>query len=632
MKRSKPIKKLIALILIVLMFGLFLPVPVSTQQEYSADEYYNTAYKTFQKQQYEQTFEYCKKAIEMYKKAGIKNENYAYAYILLGRIYADYYSQYDEAIKMYQKAIKLAKEIGKEEIEAFSYNNIGAVYDSQGKYKEALENYRKALAINKKAYGEEHPDVAINYNNIGEVYRKQGKYEEALENYRKALAINKKAYGEEHPDVAIDYNNIGAVYYDKKDYHNAEQNFVQAVNIIEKIRKQGGFSAKEDYDMLVQGYRDILKHPLNPGEKYYKQGASIYSSRGVRVKEKKIEKKEKISYKQARKELNECLYKSLIEPVLKETKDKTITIIPSGILGFLPYETLQDEQGEYLIQKREIRYSPSVSILYKVRRKSKSMGIKTILCFGGAKYEKEVSAKEYTKLSEKEKEYYIALARGGEGIDDIYRNQGISWEELPGTLKEVEEIGELYYTVKSKDFNNSIIREGKVSEERIKQMSRIKALKKYRMLHFAVHGNFDVQLPELSCVVLSRPELIPEKEQKKYRVKEDGYLTLGEVMVLELDSDLVMLSACQTGLGEIMSGEGVIGLTQSFLMAGTRRVGVSLWSVADVSTKEFMIAFYKKLKAGKDSHKAIKQVKLEFIKSKKWSHPYFWSPFVLYGK
>jgi CHAT domain-containing protein len=103
---------------------------------------------------------------------------------------------------------------------------------------------------------------------------------------------------------------------------------------------------------------------------------------------------------------------------------------------------------------------------------------------------------------------------------------------------------------------------------------------------------------------------------------------------LKLNADLVTLSACRTGLGKLVSGEGVLGLTRAFLYAGTRSVLASLWNVNDTATAELMTAFYRNLKRDLSKDEALRQAKLELLHGKQpaWRHPYFWASFVLIGE
>jgi CHAT domain-containing protein len=121
--------------------------------------------------------------------------------------------------------------------------------------------------------------------------------------------------------------------------------------------------------------------------------------------------------------------------------------------------------------------------------------------------------------------------------------------------------------------------------------------------------------------------------------KEDGFLRTDEVFNLHLGAPLVMLSACETGLGKEKRGEGVMGLTRAFMYAGAPTVGVSLWSVADKSTAELMTDFYKRLlatspaasSAGPSASAAMRDAQLAMIAGKKYSAPFYWAPFVLVG-
>jgi CHAT domain-containing protein len=147
----------------------------------------------------------------------------------------------------------------------------------------------------------------------------------------------------------------------------------------------------------------------------------------------------------------------------------------------------------------------------------------------------------------------------------------------------------------------------------------------YRILHFATHGLLDDQHPELSGVVLS---LVDEAGKPR-----DGFLRLNEIYNLRLRADLVVLSACQTGLGKEVRGEGLIGLTRGFMYAGARSVAASLWKVDDVATRELMKRFYGKMfKSGLKPAAALRAAQLEMSQTRQWQSPYYWAGFVLQGE
>jgi CHAT domain-containing protein len=207
-------------------------------------------------------------------------------------------------------------------------------------------------------------------------------------------------------------------------------------------------------------------------------------------------------------------------------------------------------------------------------------------------------------------------------VRNAYGALGIrTWNNLPGTLSEVNNIKDV---VKKAEIFTGI----DVTEKKIKELSGNGKLSEYKVLHFATHGRVVPEVPELSAVVLSQFE----NEQGR----EDGFLCMGEIAKLDIKADFVSLSACETGLGKIYGGEGVVGLTQSFLLAGANAVSVSLWQVADESTSQFMVSMYDRVQDKDISYAdAMTEVKRRFISGDfgdKYKSPYFWAPFVYYGK
>jgi tetratricopeptide (TPR) repeat protein len=150
-------------------------------------------------------------------------------------------------------------------------------------------------------------------------------------------------------------------------------------------------------------------------------------------------------------------------------------------------------------------------------------------------------------------------------------------------------------------------------------------LGRYRYLHFATHGLLDSERPGLSALVLS---LVDERG-----APQDGFLRAHEIYNLNLPAELVVLSACQTGLGKEIKGEGLVGLTRGFMYAGAARVMVSLWNVNDKATSELMAKFYQKmLKEGQRPAAALRSAQVEMWRQRQWQSPYFWAAFVLQGE
>lgn len=146
---------------------------------------------------------------------------------------------------------------------------------------------------------------------------------------------------------------------------------------------------------------------------------------------------------------------------------------------------------------------------------------------------------------------------------------------------------------------------------------------RWRAIHFACHGLIDPDRPTLSSLALTAGD------------GEDGYLTVGEILRMELPADLAVLSACETGVGKVQTGEGIVGFTRAFMYAGAPRVLCSLWKVDDEATKELMTRFYAhwnpKEGKGRGAAEALRAAQEEIRKDERWAHPYYWGAWVLWG-
>jgi CHAT domain-containing protein/uncharacterized protein (UPF0332 family) len=158
-----------------------------------------------------------------------------------------------------------------------------------------------------------------------------------------------------------------------------------------------------------------------------------------------------------------------------------------------------------------------------------------------------------------------------------------------------------------------------------RKMAMSDELSQYRIIHFSTHGLLDSRHPELSGLVLS---LVDEVGQP-----QEGFLRLHEIYNLRLNADLVVLSACQTGLGKDVRGEGLIGLTRGFMYAGAPRVVASLWQVDDAASAELMKRFYRGMLQEKlPPAAALRAAQIEMLKKRHWQSPYYWGAFVLQGE
>jgi CHAT domain-containing protein len=197
--------------------------------------------------------------------------------------------------------------------------------------------------------------------------------------------------------------------------------------------------------------------------------------------------------------------------------------------------------------------------------------------------------------------------------------QGLPLARLAGTRTEAEQIVRF---AKTGGAQTDLWLDLEASEDNLQNRD----LSRFRVVHVATHGLLDAERPQFTGLVLS---LVGNRGG-------DGFVRTDEVFNLRLGSPLVMLSACETGLGKEKRGEGVIGLTRAFMYAGAPTVGVSLWSVADKSTADLMTDFYKRLLASGTEltapAAAMRGAQLALIDGKKYSAPFYWAPFVLVGE
>jgi len=197
---------------------------------------------------------------------------------------------------------------------------------------------------------------------------------------------------------------------------------------------------------------------------------------------------------------------------------------------------------------------------------------------------------------------------------------------LPGSESEVKSI---FNEFDKENFKTKVELKENASESRIKSGE----LENYKYIHFATHGFVNSEKPELSGLLLAQ---VADSTNEQ----NDGILYSGEIYNLKLNADLVVLSACETGLGKIKKGEGIIGLTRALLYAGAKNLMVSLWQVSDQSTSDLMISFYKNLLDEKSARLTnqvryaplLQQAKLKMIGDAKFAHPFYWSPFILIGQ
>jgi CHAT domain-containing protein len=266
------------------------------------------------------------------------------------------------------------------------------------------------------------------------------------------------------------------------------------------------------------------------------------------------------------------LYGRLIGPVRMRLNNHRLIIAPYGVLHHVPFGALSDG-ARFLADDMTVVYLPSASTIKYVRGRPANDSPQAVLAFGDPDLGKPELELRFAKL-------------------------------------EAERVASV--------FAGSIVLTGKAaSKAKLRELGA-----RFRYLHFATHGIFDVVHPLNSALLLA-----PRADAG---AQDSGELTAAEVYDLRLNADLVALSACESGLGKVRSGDEVIGLVRAFMYAGARRIVSSLWPVEDEATAKLMNYFYAALKDDPDAGEALKNAARR-LRKEGWEHPYYWAPFVLAG-
>jgi CHAT domain-containing protein len=325
------------------------------------------------------------------------------------------------------------------------------------------------------------------------------------------------------------------------------------------------------------------------------------------------------------------LYKSTVEPAAALVADRRLIVVADGALNYVPFEALVNATGSdyvalpYLVKTNEIVYAPSASVVAAIRQQSnaaQSANARGVLVVADPVFDAADSRAQKVATSSVAASAESAPAMASAVADVTGANSASAppatfrLARLAGTRTEAQEIDKL---ARMAGYAPDLWLDLDASEANVKARD----ITKYRIVHVATHGLLDAERPQFTGVVLS---LVGNREG-------DGFLRTDEIFNLRLGAQLVMLSACETGLGKEKRGEGVIGLTRAFLYAGTPSVGVSLWSVADRSTAELMSDFYRRLltKQADAPPTAMRAAQQQMIAGKKYSAPFYWAPFVLVG-
>ena len=628
--------------------------------------------------QYQKAIDLYQQSLVIKKQSGDRNgeaaslNNLGLAYYKLG--------QYQKTIDFLQQSLEILKQISGRNDVAVLLNNLGLAYKNLGQYQKAIDFYQQSLAITKPIGDRDSEAVAL--NNLGGAYSSLGQYQKAIDFYQKSLAISKQIgnrYGE-----ATSLNNLGGASNELKQPELAILFYKQSVNVQEAIRKD---IRKLDKDIqqsylatVVNTYRDLADTLLQQNriiealqvldllkvqelEDYLKNiKGSDRSAQGVRLLAPELALSDKllaVSFENAP-ELNQQLANQ-IQQLPKTEINKVpdyLNQIPRGTVLLYPFilgdrleiilfapnnppvrrtvkiteAELKELTDDFIIDLRDsgsddVKFSAAklYDILIKpIEADLVQLNTKTILYApdGQLRYiplaalydGKQWLAEKYqisnliaytlTDLRHSSRNLQpdiLAGAFGGKAGESKFGKEG-----LPATIIEVDKIADYF-----KD-RAIALKENQFSRQAVESK-----FKNYNVLHFATHAAFISGTPDQSYIIFGNGDKIRLHEIDDWQIP---------------NMELVVLSACQTGLGDLANGIEILGFGYQLQKAGVKNSIASLWVVKDDGTQALMDNFYGSLKKGNVTvSEALQRAQVSLIKSQDYDHPYYWSAFFAIG-
>jgi len=560
-------------------------------------------------------------------------------------------SQYKKALEYYNQALVIRKEVGDRVGQGSTLNSIGAVYHSQSQYKKALEYYNQALAIRKEVG--DRAGEGSTLNNIGAVYHGQRQYADAEKTLFAAIEVLESLRpGLKDADKISLFEIQSSTYLFLQDTLIAQNKINSALEVAERSRARAFVEllssrlssnptnqqnipsltipqiqqiAKEQNATLVQysaldnnqlyiwvikptgeiTFKEVDLKSLNTSLENITERARVFAATGIelttntpialtnhRTRQAALatrgspfnqqaadsQIKPITNYTSSNRALKQ-VYDLLIKPIandLPTNPDARVIFIPHASLFRVPFPALIDENGKSLIENHTILTAPSIQVLdltHKQRQQQQNLP-------------------------------NTALVIGNPTMPFSSENPSQRLRDLPNSLAEAKEIATL--------LNTQFLTGNQATKAAV-----IPQMKTARIIHLATHGLLNDRAALQSSIALAPS------------ANDSGLLTADEIFNLTLNAELVVLSACDTGRGEI-TGDGVIGLSRAFISAGASSVIVSLWPVEDNSTQILMTNFYRHWQQNHDKAKALRLAMLE-VKQQK-PEPEYWAAFTLIGE
>ncbi|MBW4663971.1 MAG: tetratricopeptide repeat protein [Chroococcus sp. CMT-3BRIN-NPC107] len=531
--------------------------------------------------------------------------------------------QYAKAIASYEKGLVITREVGNRAIEGTTLNNIGEVSRLQGNFDQALKLYQQALTILQQVNNKSGEGQTL--TNIGFTLFKAGKLEAAQQTLEKAIATSESVrpglsdankvsifdtqagiysilqqilVGRNQPEAALETSERGRarafleLLAKKVAPQSAESVPLPNINQIRQIAQQQKATLVE-YSLIVDEFKVEGKTQLKESELYIwvvkPTGEVIF--RRSDLKPLWQQKNNSLSNlvnnsRQAipgrsRGSLQQ-LHQLLIQPIadqLPTNPSARVVFIPQGSLFLVPFPALQQANGKYLIERHTILTSPSIQLL-------------------AVTHGRRMTASNQNRG---------AMVVGNPTMPKVSPELGLPPVQLPNLPAAEIEANAIAPLLKTQAITG-----GNATKAAI-----VAKLPSSRIVHLATHGLLD-DVRGLGSAIALAPS-----------GKDNGLFTAEEILDLKLNADLVVMSACNTGRGQI-TGDGIIGLSRSWISAGVSSVIVSLWLVPDESTSTLMTNFYQNMQKDSDKAQALRQAMLTTMKQN--PNPRDWAAFTLIGE
>lgn len=412
--------------------------------------------------------------------------------------------------------------------------------------------------------------------------------QDSISAYRDSLFDSRQRLNNLTEQLERNYPDYYRLKYDQS-YANRET----VVDLLEEDEAMINYIvSEEEIFVLVLDQQDIRFHSLGSADSLSSQIKSLRSS---------VLSDRASDYS----ELANTLYNQLVEPVISQLDSKSLIIVPDQSLHYLPFEMLLTDLPSnsnyhdfpYLIRDYQISYVPSATVLQMLtgQKISNPKNLFAVAPFN----ESSIDITEQTAASR-----YMA---------DL--------SPLPLTRYETSEIAKIFDeadTWREYIFPEEV--EILLGKEATKSAIESTSFEDYGYIHFATHAFVNEEDPALSGIAFWGEE------------DEDGVIYVNDIYNMNMNADLVVLGACETGLGTVYKGEGMIGFTRAFIYAGASNLMVSMWKVNDQPTANLMIEFYRYVKQGHSYSEALQMAKMDLIDRPEFAAPRNWAAFVLQGR